>query len=211
MSGNPPVVYRARTVCPSVKLTDDLAREIAIELEPLGGSGKTLRQIPARAIVEHSRNPSSALHGIIWGRPDDELAYEARCQLARQVVNSIRIVATDEDGEFSRPLLVTVRMNPHEKRGYVPTDVAAGSDYMAEQIELRATARLKGWLDEFRAFRHGPVGLLWDSVNAAVQAAASQSTTPVFSAAQRVASSRNAKRRAVTHITASTSQAKKSA
>lgn len=160
--------YKARRVCPAVNLTDEQATAIALELAPLQVDGGHFRQLPARAIVEHARDANSALHGIIWGRDDAALAYETRCQLARQVVQSIRIVDSDEDGEFAKPLAVTVRIEPNAKPGYVPTDVAAASGYMSAQIEQRAITRLRGWLDEFRAFRHGSIGPLWDAVQSAV-------------------------------------------
>lgn len=166
MSG---VAYRARFVSPAVKLTDEQATKIALELAALqpADSG-SFRRLPARAIVEHARDPQSALHAIIWGRDDASLAYEARCQLARNVVQSIRIVVSDEDGQFAKPLAVSVKVAPNEKRGYVPTDLVASTPYMADQVHQRAVARLRGWLDEFRAFRHGPIGPVWDAVNAAL-------------------------------------------
>lgn len=171
------VVYKARSVSP-VRLTDEQATRIAVELQPLLGSKTSLRQLPPRSIVEHARDPKSELHKLIWGRDDASLAYEARCQIARNVVQSIRIVASDEDGQYAKPLAVTVRLEEGAKRGYVPTDVVADSPYMSEQVRLRGIARLRGWLDEFRAFRHGPIGPLWEAVSSAVAAAEAPAPKP---------------------------------
>jgi len=163
------VLYRARFVSPAVKLTDKQATRIAIELDSLGNFTGTFHELPARMIVEAARNPSSAMHAVIWGKTDEELAYEARCQLARQLVNSIVRVVIEDGVEHTTQLAVHVRMSPEAQKGYVPVEEAVNSLFMSEQIYKRAISRLSGWLGEFRAFRHGePLKSIWDTVNALV-------------------------------------------
>ncbi len=155
--------FKARQVCPEIKLTDVQAATIGGELFRLFGAD--LNAVPAKSIVAAARSRASPMHEIIWGKSDKELAVAARCQLARKLVNSIRIVPPDPAERATWPIAVNLKPGAGMARGYVATDAAQASPFMMAQQEEKAFARLNAWLDEFAAFRHGTqIAPLWDGV-----------------------------------------------
>lgn len=159
----------ARQICPEFRLSAKEAEVVGTELRRLGAetdAAGRLHGLSARRIVDAARKKNSPLHRYIFGQTDAAVLRVARETLARKLVNSVRIEVELVSGEHEKqPLMVHVKPTPTERRGYVATDVAQASAYMTDQKCAEAIHRLNGWLDEFRAFRHGTkITPLWDGV-----------------------------------------------
>lgn len=167
--------FVARQVCPEFRLSSEEARTIGEELLRLGASvaADGVASLPAKKIVESARSKKSPLHRYIFGKSDAQVLQTAREALARNLVQSVRIEIIYTTGKReTHPIMVHVRPTPDAPKGYVPTETAQMSQYMIEQKFQDSVHRLNGWLDEFRAFRHGTkIGPLWEGVRGLLKSA----------------------------------------
>lgn len=195
--------FIARQVCPEFKLTPEQAATVGAELLRLGAtvdSDGALRGAQAKKIVEAASKKSSPLYPYIFGQSDAKILATAREALARKLIQSVRVEIVLTSGKREvQPVMVHLRPHPGAKRTYVDTEVAQASQYMTDQKFVDATHRLNGWLDEFRAFRHGLLlGPLWEGVRALL--AASGKLDDAEQRAQTIATRRtSSKRRKVPH------------
>jgi len=130
-------------------------------------AGKELERIHERdgtirpqVVVDESQPKKAPLHPAFeW---DDKLAANAhRCEQARLIVRSIRVIEDDEVDEA--PLYVSVRVDPEESATYMATAVAVQNVDLFEQVlaDTRAAiaalqarlARLEALCDEQRPGR----------------------------------------------------------
>lgn len=153
--------FHARRVCPDIKLSDDEARIVGQELLRLGAKvdedGMPIG-ISTKKIVEAARAEASPLHRYIFKESNTQAAQARREDLARKLVQSVRIVVILKKIDHeSIPLMTSLRTPTESAPRYVPTEQALETPYMTDQMVKRGISHLHGWLKEFRAFRHHPV------------------------------------------------------
>lgn len=184
---------RALKVSPKVSIDDAQAERIAAELTVLAGGG-SYRSVPTRTIVEAARDPSSAMHSVVWAESDESCAYKYRLEIASTLVCSIHI--EHDDGERERFMISVSHEDGIGDRAYVPTQDVRASEFMTKQVEQRSIQRLNAWLNEFRAFRNATmIAPLWDKIRAELRSLGVLDDQESRAAALRPASRRTAAQR----------------
>lgn len=107
------------------------------------------------AVVEDARSRASPLHSAFeWN--DDEAAQQFRLQVARTLINSIRVVVILENNgqEVEERQIAYVHVRPGEEDNsdpaYVSVDTLKVRDDFREQVLEEALAYLKGFRNRYR-------------------------------------------------------------
>lgn len=110
--------------------------------------GRDIPLVEPQVVVDESRDEDAALHPAFeW---DDETAANLhRCETARQIVRSIRVI--DEDGEIqSSPVWVAITTPETGDRGYAETTKVWTHEDLKAQVLNEAIKQLHGLRDRYQ-------------------------------------------------------------
>ncbi len=130
------------------KTTKKFSRERIKSIQKLEKQGK----LTAVELVEQAEDINHPWHDEIYKKNENQAAYFYRLQIAREIINQVKIIINKK--EFYAYENVSVKVSKDEEvRQYVSRPKILRSDYLRKQVIAAAYKELKNWRKKYRDYK----------------------------------------------------------